>query len=363
MFLISELVIGTFLGLIHGILATSIIILLAMTYRYFTNENFPSFLGMMLGLGIFGISGGLLAVLDQPTIEVVTEVVIACIIIGWGVHTGNKMAEKLPKKSIKLQKILKSKNKRYTRVKLPNARLIFDISGKSRVPKEIKNDLSEREMVFPSDLPPEEIERRLKRRLITDWGVGQVEAELDYNGKITHLAISAKEQGLSEGIPKGYAAVPIKCDMMPTGLALGDVVRIYLKNEELIEGVEIKGVNHDEHKITVMIKQDSIEKIRNQGATLVVVLPYTKSQADSIVVENKSGDIREFDIQELTSSVKNIGVDNESAEHIAGAVKSKLIKSEGPIATEKIEEIIVDELKKKNSKSAKRFKNRYKTKK
>ena len=63
-------------------------------------------------------------------------------------------------------------NKKYTKIKLPNARLIYDISGKSRVPEEIKNNLSEREMIFPSDLPAEAIERRLKRRLITDWGVG-----------------------------------------------------------------------------------------------------------------------------------------------------------------------------------------------
>ena len=258
---------------------------------------------------------------------------------------------------------MKTKNRRYTKIKLPNTHLIFDISGKSRVPEEIKNDLSEREMVFPSDLPPEEIERRLKRRLITDWGVGEVETELDYKGKITHLAISAKEQGLSEGIPKGYAAVPIKCEIVPSGLALGDIIRIYLKNEELIEGVEVKGVDKAEKKITVVIKQDKIEKIRDQEASLIVVLPYTKPKAYSMVVKKRSGAIKQFDMKNLTSSMRNVGVDDESAEHIAGAVKSKIVKSAVPIATEEIEDIVVDELEKKNSKTAKKFKQHYKQRK
>jgi hypothetical protein len=363
MVVISELVLSAFLGLMYGMIASFFVIFLSMLYRYFTNENFPSFLGMILGLGIVEISGGVLAILEQPTIEGVIEIIIATIVIGWGVNTGNKMAEKIPKKGIPFQNILKTKNKRYTKIKLPNARLIFDISGKSRVPEEIKNDLSEREMIFPSDLPPEAIERRLKRRLITDWGVGEVEVEFDYKGKITHLAISAKEQGLSEGIPKGYAAVPIKCEMMPSGLALGDIVRVYLKNEEIIEGVEIKGVDKAEKTITVVIKQDKIEKLRDQEASVIVVLPYTKPKADSMVVKKRSGAIKQFDMKNLTTSMRNVGVDDESAEDIAGAVKSKLVKSAVPIATEKIEDIVVDELEKKNSETAKKFKQRYKQRK
>jgi hypothetical protein len=362
-FLLSDLLISTFRGLMYGIIASFFIIFLSIIYRYFTNEKFPSFLGLILGLGIVGISGGLLAILEQPTIHGVTEIIIASIVIGWGVHTGNKMAERIPKKNISFQNILKQKNRKYREVKLPNAHLIFDISGKSRVPQEIKNELSEREMIFPSDLPPEEIERRIKRRLITDWGVGQVEVEIGHNGKITHLAISAKEQGLSEVIPKGFVAVPIKSEMLPSGLALGDIVRVYLKNEEVIEGVEIKGVNKNEKTITIVIEQEKIEKLRNQESSLIVVLPYTKHKVDSIVVEKESGVIKELDITELTSSVRNIGVDDDSADHIVGKVKSKLMKSEFPVATQKIEDIVIDELEKKSSKTAKKFKKHYKTKK
>ena len=131
---------------------------------------------------------------------------------------------------------------------------------------------------------------------------------MDYNGEINHLAISAKEQGLSEGIPKGYAAVPIKCQMMPSGLALGDIVRIYLKNEEVIESPEIKGVHKEEKTITVVIKQNKIEKIKDQEASLIVVLPYTQQRATSIVVKKRSGVIKEFDIKDLASLMRKVGV-------------------------------------------------------
>ncbi|HDQ05168.1 MAG TPA: hypothetical protein ENN36_00400 [Candidatus Bathyarchaeota archaeon] len=363
MVLISDLLLSAVQGLMDGAIASFFIIFLAMIYRYFTNENFPSFIGIILGLGIVGISGGLLAILEQPSIEAIPEIIIASLIIAWAVNTGNKMAGKIPKNVNPIQKILKAKHKGYSKVKLPNARLIYDISGKSRVPEEIKNDLSERELVFPSDLPVEEIESRLKRRLITDWGVGEVEVEFDQNGEITYLAISAREQGLSEGIPKGYAAVPLKCGIMPSGLAPGDIVRIYLKNGGVIEEVEIKGVNNAEKIITVVIKQDKIEKISAQEASLIVVLPYyPMPKVDSIVVK-RSGAINEFDLQKLVTSMKDAGLDEESAEHIADNVKSKLSKSTVPISTKKIQDIVVEELEKKNSSIAKKFKKRYKRRK
>jgi len=359
MMIISDLILSGFRGLIYGIFASFFIIFLSMSYRYFTNENFPSFLGMILGLGIFGISGGLTAILNEPTIEGAIEIIIASIVIGWGVHSGNKLAEKIPKKSIQFQKIFKTKNSHYTRIQLPNQRMIFNISGKSRVPQEIKSQLSEREMLFPSDLPPKELERRLRRRLITDWGVGEVEAEFDYNGKITHLAISAKAHGLSEGLPKGFVAVPIKCEILPSGLALGDIVRLYLKNKKIIDAVEIKGVNRKEKQVTVVLKQDEIEKVQNQLVSLVVVLPYTP-KIESMLVKGKSGAIKEFDVQRLTCDVKNVGVDEKSAQNIAGLVKTKLMKSAIPISTKKIEDTVVDELGKKSTKSAKKFKKRKK---
>jgi hypothetical protein len=57
---------------------------------------------------------------------------------------------------------------------LPCADLILDIPAKKRVSDSVKAYLSEREFILPSGLSIEEVTQRVKRRLITDWGIGDV---------------------------------------------------------------------------------------------------------------------------------------------------------------------------------------------
>ncbi|MEM4733183.1 MAG: hypothetical protein QXD70_01485, partial [Candidatus Bathyarchaeia archaeon] len=232
--LIIELLLGILRGIVYGGIAAFPIIFLSLIFRYFTNEKLPSFIGIILGLGILGVSGGLLAVLEQTTIEGVAQIIVGSIVIVWSVGAGDKMAEKIPKVREPFFHGLKGKKPKYVTIRLPNKRLIYDISGKPRVLDELKSELSEREFIFSSDLSTEEITSRIRRRLISDWGVGDVELELDEMGKIVYLAVSAREHGISEMIPKGSLAVPIKCDMVPSGLASGDIVRIYLKDKNVI---------------------------------------------------------------------------------------------------------------------------------
>jgi hypothetical protein len=172
---------------------------------------------------------GLLDILEQPSFGGAIEIIAVTIFVVWGVNTGDKIAGKIPKKGVSLFGIRGGKPA-YTTVKLPNARLIYDMAAKPRVPDSLKAELSEREFTLPADLPIEDLANRVKRRLITDWGVGDVELELDQDGKVIHLAISAKEQGLS-------VAIPIECNVIPSNLAAGDVVKIFLDNNDVIEKI------------------------------------------------------------------------------------------------------------------------------
>lgn len=74
----------------------------------------------------------------------------------------------------------------------------------------------------------DEIANRVTRRLIIYWGVGDVEIELDQNGKVIHRSIAAKEKGLSVAIPEGNMAIPIKYNIVPVQLAAGDIVNFSL---------------------------------------------------------------------------------------------------------------------------------------
>jgi hypothetical protein len=344
-------------GIMYGTVAFFTVMLLSAVYRYFTNEKLSSFIGILFGLGFLGFSGGLLAILEQPTFGGAIKIVAVSIFIVWGVNTGDKIAGKIPKKGVSIFGIRGGKPA-YTTVKLPNARLIYDMAAKPRVPDSLKAELSEREFTLPADLPIEDLASRVKRRLITDWGVGDVELELDQDGKVIHLAISAKEQGLSGVIPEGSVAIPIECSVIPSNLAAGDVVKIFLDDNDVIEKIEVKGVNEDQKVITIVADLGMLEKIRGKKASLVVALPSDIQRHPAISVEQKSGAIEEFKIQKIVNSLKKVGVNDDLSKKIVKQVQAKLCKMDPPVSTRLIKAAVIEELEKENPEAAKKLRNR-----
>jgi hypothetical protein len=353
-----EALFGLLEGIMYGAVAFFIVMLLSVVYRYFTNEKLSSFIGILFGLGFLGFAGGLLAILEQPTFGKVIKIVTVSIFVVWGVNTGDKIAEKIPKKGVSLFDGIRGGKHAYTTVKLPNARLIYDMAAKPRVPDSLKTELSEREFTLPADLPIEDLASRVKRRLITDWGVGDVELELGQDGKVIHLAISAKEQGLSVAIPEGSVAIPIDCSIIPSHLAAGDVVKIFLDNNEVIEKIEVKGVDENQKVITIVADLCMLEKIRGKKASLVVALPSDIQRHPAISVAQKSGVIEEFKIQKNVNSLKKVGVNDDLSKKIVKQVQAKLCKMEPPVSTRLIKAAVIEELEKENPEAAKKLRNR-----
>jgi hypothetical protein len=124
---------GLLTGLISGTIAFFAVMLLSVIYRFFTNEKLPSFIGIALGLGFWGFTGGLLDIFGQPTFGGVIQILTVTIFVVWGVNTGDKIAAKIPKKGSELLKEIRHGSKTYTTIKLPHERLIFDIASKSRI--------------------------------------------------------------------------------------------------------------------------------------------------------------------------------------------------------------------------------------
>jgi len=350
---------GLLRGVISGTVAFFTVMLLSIVYRYFTNEKLSSFIGILFGLGFLGFSGGLLAILEQPTLGGAVEIVAVSIFIVWGVNTGNKIAEKIPKKSpAAIFDGIRGRKTAYTTVKLPNSRLIYDIVGKPKVPESLKFELSEREFNLPADLPLEDITNRVKRRLITDWGIGDAELELNKEGKVIHFAISAKERGLSAAIPEGNVAIPVECRVIPSNLAPGDLVKIFLENNEVIEEIEVKGVDEEQRVITIVADLGLLEKIRGHISSLVVALPAKAPTHPAISVEQKSGEIEDFKFQKIVNSLKKVGVSDELASKIVMKVQAKLCKMDQPISTRLIKAAVIKELEKKNPEAAKKLRKR-----
>ncbi|MCJ7714696.1 hypothetical protein MUO66_09610, partial [Candidatus Bathyarchaeota archaeon] len=305
------------------------------------------------GLGFWGFTGGLLAMFDQPTFGGVIEILTVTIFVVWGVNTGDKIAEKIPKNGSEIFKDIRHGPKIYTTIQLPNECLIFDIASKPKVPPSLKTELSEREFTLPSDLPMESIIKRVKRRLITDWGIGDIELELNQNKKVIYLAISAKEAGLSVILPKEKIAIPIECAVLPSKLVIGDYVTIFLDNKEVIERIEVNGIDEINKVITIFSDREVLEKIRGSKAKLVIALPISVPKPPVISVEHKSGSLEEFKIQKILDSLNKIGVDKELANEIVRRVKIRLHKMDPPVSTATIKKVIINELKKDDPEAAK----------
>ncbi len=348
-----EVISGILKGLTYGGMASVAVIFLSLIFRYFTDEKFPLLMGIALGLGLLGIGGGLTAILDQPTTGGVVEIILASIIIVWGVNAGDRLASRIPKRGKPLLGLLMTKKTRYITIKLPHRRLIHDISGKPRLPSDLKADLSEREFLLPADLPPEELAERLKRRLITDWGVGEVELELDEGGKVIYLAVAAKEHGISETIPSGNVAVPVKCSRMPSGLAPGDFVRIYLEDGEVIDRLEVKGVEKEEKEITIVTSLDVFERLREKKASMVIALSSMKPV--SLSVKKRSGNIERFKVDKIISSVKKAGASDERTEEVVKKIEERFLKAPMPVSTKEIKEAVIEELKETSPKVAENY--------
>lgn len=268
--ILTEIISGILSGLAYALISSVFVIFLSMTFKYFTNETFPWFVSTAIGLGIVGISGGLLAILDEPTPLSITRILVASLVLVWATNQGDKLATLLPKKKIHFGMISRHN---YLALKVPDERDIIDIPGKPRVGMAVKKELAGKEFLLPADIPREEIVNRLRRRLLADWGLGDAELELDQQGRFGFFAISAREQGLSGDLREGSVAVPMMCDAIPIGLASGDIVMVYSGNQVLLESAEVRGVNEASKTVTLILDSKDLQKCIGKEATRIVVLP------------------------------------------------------------------------------------------
>jgi len=196
---------------------------------------------------------------------------------------------------------------------------------------------------------------RVKRRLITEWGIGDVELELDQDSKVIYLAVSAKEQGLSGVIPEGKVAIPIECQAIPSNLAAGDFIKIFFEKNEVIERIEVKGLDKGQNVITIVADSSLLERIKGNKASLVVALPSTLQVHQLMSVEHKSGAIEAFDTQNIVSSLKKVGVKDDMAAEIARKVQNRLSKLDPPVSTRLIKAAVIKELEKEDPKVAEKL--------
>jgi len=275
--ILEEVIAGTVSGLAYALTSAILIIFLSMIFKYLTNETFPWLVSIIIGLGIVGIGDGLLGIVKEPTPLSVTRIIVASLILVWATHEGDKLATLLPKKKIHVTSPLKFTGRQnYVALKVPDERDISDIPGRPRVSAVLKKELSGKEFLLPSGLHTEELVKMVRRRIISDWDLGDVELELDEHDRFAYFAISAREEGLSGDLREGFVALPLKYGEAPGGLVSGDIVAVHSGEDCLIDSAEVKEVNDASKAITLIVSAEDVHRCIGKESSQVVALARPK---------------------------------------------------------------------------------------
>ena len=87
----------------------------------------------------------------------------------------------------------------------------------------------------PADLPLSELERRLERRLRTDYGLSKVDVAVDGRGRAS-ITAAPPTKGVARTLPEGTRAVTVS-GLLPAGIEPGDRVAIEVGTDGNADGV------------------------------------------------------------------------------------------------------------------------------
>lgn len=217
-------------------------------YRWYARERIPEGLAVLAGLGVVAIYLNTDAALSQvigggggfldPDLAVrntVTFLVAAAAALVGG-RAGDRLAGQLGvvtgarELDVELSRLVRTVG-RMTPVTLPETpEGIDDIEGYDPVPAETKEALAGKTLVFPRGLTVAELQERLAERLVADYGVGHVDADVAPDGTVDFLALGRGAAGIGPTLVPGTAAIAVLADP-PFSATSGDSVQLWSTTE------------------------------------------------------------------------------------------------------------------------------------
>ncbi|WP_254823745.1 TrkA C-terminal domain-containing protein [Haloglomus halophilum] len=249
---------------------------IGLVHRWYADQTVPEGLSVLVGLSGVALSlntdFALAQVIDDQTAILALETAVFNVSVflaaGLTAAAGGRAGDRLGAGTFALtggdrvdrevSKVVRAVGRVVT-VDLPDTEDIGDIEGYDPVPPETKAEFGGATLVFPRRLTVEELRKRLVERLKTDYGVGQVDLELDEDGVVEYLAVGSRESGIGPSLPPGTAAVPVRADP-PHAARAGDVVQVFRpaageSGPERVTTAEVRGSADD----TVTLAVDEAE--------------------------------------------------------------------------------------------------------
>lgn len=245
MALANDLLLGIYIGVITGFFPALVAWVLGFVFKYFTGVTLPGFGVVVLGVGIAGVQGGLLGLLD-PSITASPATLVALLVVMmltlYAHAKGDQMGAEFPRRvtlrSLADKTLSNDVVERiggYGEVRV-TAGEIRDIEGSPALPVALRNEIHLSEWRFPADLPLPELEKRLEDRLRHEYGLSEVVVVIDEKAR-ADITAAPPIGGVSGRLPSGKRGVTVEC-LVPSGLARGDEV-VVRTGERDVEGVVV----------------------------------------------------------------------------------------------------------------------------
>ncbi|MFC7057368.1 potassium transporter TrkA [Halovenus salina] len=267
-----------------ALLAGGLAAVVALGYRWATREEVP--LGLALLVGLAGVAAYLntTSVLGQVIEGNLGTVQTALFNVGaflsggggavagrrWGNAFGRDVLQGGERQAVdeEVSRLVKTVG-RVTTVTMPQE--IDDVVGYDPVSERTRDEIADRQFVFPRNLTVAELDRRIRSRLKTDFGVGTVDLDLAADGTVNHLAVGSRPAGIGPTLPSATNAVALRADPA-FDASTGDVVQVWETDSmrRVLTG-ELRGVADD--VVTVAINSSDTPKVDPTRTYRLVTLP------------------------------------------------------------------------------------------
>lgn len=232
--LLTEVVVGVYLGLLAGFFPAVVAFGLGFTFKYLTGVSIPGLGVVVLAGALAGISGGLMGLVDAEVAQSasgITAFLLVLMLSLWAHSQGDKLGGTVPRqltlarlRTAGLSTEILDRVDTYGQVRIRPLGDVGDIEGYPPLPDDVRAKIQADSWKFPADLSLAELEAKLTEKLADAYELSEVSVSVTDRG-YAEIHAAPATAGLSRRVPSGKRAVSIRT-VLPTGMARGDRVTL-----------------------------------------------------------------------------------------------------------------------------------------
>lgn len=235
---------GISFGILLGIVSGIVVILLWFLLTKLLGRSVPKSPALLIGVPIAGglaFSVGLFERTGYWEIRLFTGTVVVVLLTLYAASQGSRLATELPSGTFVAKRHARTLSGAAIddidgdgSITIEPSGSVDSIEGYPELPPERRQAIEQRFWDLPGDLPLSELERRLERRLISEFELATASVAIDPRGRAS-LKAAPSTDGIAPNVPDGWRAVSVDT-RLPTGLTIGDEISVHA-SDRVIDGV------------------------------------------------------------------------------------------------------------------------------